>query len=211
VSGVDIAVDLLRRSTGSLTVAMRTSPSFLPRELWGLPLQGLSVTNRYAPIQMQDLGGRIIELLSVGNLANTPLGKPTEGMFSRLRRTGVSPSVDDGVFVPAVRAGKVRIVGEVADLWRDGVMVRDGEKVSADTVIAATGYRTGLDSVIAAPGALDERGIPPQYGPRNRELAREGLHFVGYASPLTGHLRELGLLARRTARFIHRDHRASAG
>lgn len=72
-------------------------------------------------------------------------------------------------------------------------------------VIAATEYRTGLDSVLAEPGVLNERGIPPQYGPDNRRLAEAGLHFIGFTSPLSGHLREIGLLAKRVARTIARQ------
>jgi cation diffusion facilitator CzcD-associated flavoprotein CzcO len=202
VTGVDITADLLQRAEGSVGVAVRTAPGLLPRELYGVPLQGLSVTNRYAPIAVQDLGGRIIQRLSAGDLSRTPLGSPAEGMFTRLRRTGVSPSVDDGVFVPAVRSGQVRVIGEVTGFYRDGVVTGEGERVPADTVIAATGYRTGLEKVIDHPRVFEARGVPAQYGAANRRLAREGLHFVGYASPLTGHLREIGLLARRTARLI---------
>ncbi|MGP4115407.1 flavin-containing monooxygenase [Streptomyces sp. 4N509B] len=204
VSGVDIATDLLRRSSGTLTVAVRTTPSFLPRELWGIPLQPLSVSNKHLPIRLQDLGGRIIQRLSAGDLADTPFGRPTEGMFSRLLRTGVSPSVDDGAFLAAVRAGRVRVVPGVAALEDGAAVTADGRRWEADTVIAATGYRTGLERLLTEPGALDERGVPPQYGPDNRRWAAQGLHFVGFTSPLTGHLREIGILARRVARTIHR-------
>jgi putative flavoprotein involved in K+ transport len=202
VSGVDIASDLLRRSSGTLTVAVRTSPSFLPRELYGVPLQGLSVTNKHLPIRMQDIGGAVIQRLASGDLGKTPLGRPTEGMFTRLLRTGVSPSVDDGAFLAGVRAGRIRIIPAVTDLTEHGVVTADGATVDADAVIAATGYRTGLDAVLAEPGFLDERGIPAQYGPENRRLAEAGLHVIGFTSPLTGHLREIGLLAKKVAKNI---------
>ncbi|SDY99880.1 Predicted flavoprotein CzcO associated with the cation diffusion facilitator CzcD [Amycolatopsis xylanica] len=202
VSGVDIGSDLLQRTRGSLTVAMRSAPNFLPRELWNIPLQGLSVTNRYAPIAVQDLGGKLIQRVASGDLADTPFGRPTEGMFSRLRRTGVNPAVDDGVFVPAVRAGLIEVIDEVVALDSDGVVTKSGKHVPADTVIAATGYRTGLAEIIGEPGVLDARDIPPQYGAANKRWAAAGLHFVGFASPLTGHLREIGLRAKHTAKAI---------
>lgn len=205
VSGVDIASDLLGRTSGTLAVAVRTPPSFLPRELWHVPLQGLSVTNKHLPIRLQDLGGRVIQRLSAGDLAATPLGRPAEGMFTRLLRTGVSPSVDDGPFLAAVRDGRIEILPAATGLSQNEVTLADGRQWAADTVIAATGYRTGLESLIAEPGILDERGLPPQYGAENRRLAREGLHWVGFASPLTGHLREIGLLAKKVARAICRE------
>jgi putative flavoprotein involved in K+ transport len=204
VSGVDIAADLLSRRTGELVVAVRTPPNFLPRELYNIPLQGLSVTNRHAPTAVQDLGGKLIQWLSVGDLGDTPLGRPTEGMFSRLKRTGVNPAVDDGVFVPAVRAGRVEVVDEVVGLSERGVVTGSGKEVEADVIIAATGYRTGLHDVLGPIGVLDDRGVPPQYGKENEHWADQGLHFVGFASPLTGHLREIGLIARKTAKRITR-------
>lgn len=202
VSGVDIASDLLEREAGTVTVAVRTSPHFLPRELWGLPLQNLSVGNRYLPLWFQDIGANLIQRLSAGDLSRTPLGRPRGGMFTRLQRTGVSPSVDDGVFLSAVRSGRIRVIGEVTGLYAKGVLTADGEKHPADTVLAATGYRTGLDSVLEVPRILDSRGLPPLSRPATKALANAGLHFVGYVSPLTGHLREIGLRARQVARYI---------
>lgn len=204
VSGVDIASDLLDRSAGSLAVAVRTPPNLLPRELWSIPLQGLSVTNRYAPVAVQDLGGRIVQRLACGDLGRTPLGRSPEGMFTRLQRTGVNPAVDDGRFLPAVRSGAIEVVDEVVGLAPDGAVTRSGRRVQADAVIAATGYRTGLDALLGDIGVLDARGVPPQYGPENARWSQQGLHFVGYSSPLTGHLREVRLLARRTSRTIAR-------
>lgn len=202
VSGVDIAIDLLDRGAGSVTVAVRTPPHFLPREMCGVALQNLSVGNRYLPLWIQDIGGDVIQALSAGNLSRTPLGRPREGMFTRLARTGVSPSVDDGVFVPAVRSGRITVIGEVTGLYAGGVLTADGERHPAHTVLAATGYRTGLESVLEVPRILDSRGLPPLSRPATKALANAGLHFVGYVSPLTGHLREIGLRARRVARCI---------
>lgn len=204
VSGVDIASDLLGRSSGSLAVAVRTPPNLLPRELWSIPLQGLSVTNRYAPVAVQDFGGRLVQRLACGDLGRTPLGRSPEGMFTRLQRTGVNPAVDDGRFLPAVRSGAIEVVDEVVGLLPDGAITRSGRRVRADTVIAATGYRTGLESLLGGVGVLDARGVPPQYGPENGRWSQQGLHFVGYSSPLTGHLREIRLLARKTSRTIAR-------
>lgn len=204
VSGVDISSDLLRRETGELTLSVRTPPNLLPREFHGIPLQPLSVTNRYSPVAVQNLGGRIIQRLACGDLSRTPLGRSSEGIFSRLERTGVNPAVDDGSFLPAVRSGAIVVVPEVVDLWQGGAVLADGRQFPVDTVIAATGYQTGLQHILDVPGVLDERHRPPQYGNANAALADRGLHFVGFASPLTGHLREMGILASRTARRISR-------
>jgi len=206
VSGVDICSDLLRRTTGTVVLSVRTPPNLLPRELLGVPLQPLSVTNRYSPVLAQDLGGRIVQRIGCGDLSKTPLGVSPEGMFSRLRRTGVNPAVDDGHFLPAVRAGRVEVVDEVVDLAPEGVRTRRGTCVAADTVITTTGYRSGLCELAPGVGAVAADGTPVQYGAANQALAGRGLHLVGFSSPLTGHLREMRIVAGRTAARIARHH-----
>lgn len=205
VSGVDIAGDLLRGRCRTLSVAVRTAPGFLPRELYGVPLQPLSVANKHLPIKLQDMGATIIQRLSAGDLSKTPLGRPSEGMFSRLLRTGISPSVDDGEFLAGVRAGRVQILPAVADLDERGILTADGAHHPADAVIAATGYRTGLKSVLTEPGFLNDEGIPAQYGPATRQWRESGMHVIGFTSPLTGHLREIGLLAKKVAKDISKQ------
>lgn len=204
VSGVDIASDLLRGDCSSITVAIRSTPGFLPRELYGLPLQPLSVLNKHLPIGFQDLGATVIQRLSAGDLAKTPIGKPSEGMFTRLLRTGVSPSVDDGAFLAAVRAERIRIIPAVTDLYDSGVCTADGSRHAADAVITATGYETGLSAIIGESGFLDANGVPAQHGPENRRWSEEGLHVIGFTAPLTGHLREIGLLSKKVAKDISR-------
>ena len=65
--------------------------------------------------------------------------------------------------------------------------------------------RLGADppaSLLESVPVLDSSGVPPLSRPATRALADAGLHFVGYVSPLTGHLREIGLRARWVARAI---------
>jgi putative flavoprotein involved in K+ transport len=204
-SGAEIATDLVReRRAGSVTVAIRTPPNIMPRDLWGLPLQNFAVVNRYLPLTMQDQSGRLVQRIALGDLGKTPIGLSPLGMFSRLSEDGVSPTVDDG-FVRFVREGRITIVGAVAGLERAGARTASGRLVEADAVIAATGYRTDLDGMLGHLGVLDGNGLPPQYGSAAKAWHARGLHFVGFSSPLSGHLRECMILARRAARAIERS------
>lgn len=210
-SGAEIATDLLRgRSGGTVTVAIRTPPNIMPRDLWGMPLQNFAVPSRYQPLTMQDQTGRLVQRITLGDLGKTPVGRSPAGMFSRLKHDGVSPTVDDG-FVRAVRDGTIKIVDAIESL--DGAHARtaSGTLVAADAVIAATGYRPGLDDLLGGLGVLDENGFPPQYGAQCKLWQATGLHFVGFSSPLSGHLRECMILARRAAKGIGRAETAAGG
>jgi putative flavoprotein involved in K+ transport len=210
-SGAEIATDLLRgRRLGTVSVAIRTPPNIMPRDLWGLPLQNFAVPSRYQPLTMQDQTGRVVQHVALGDLGKTPIGRSPAGMFSRLKSDGVSPTVDDG-FVQAVRDGTIEIVDAIDSL--DGAHARtaSGRLVAADAVIVATGYRPGLENLLGGLGVLDENGFPPQYGAQCKLWRAAGLHFVGFSSPLSGHLRECTILARRAARAIERAEARSGG
>jgi putative flavoprotein involved in K+ transport len=209
-SGAEIATDLVReRRTGSVTVAIRTPPNIMPRDLWGLPLQNFAVVNRYLPLTMQDQSGRVVQRVTLGDLSKTPIGLSPLGMFSRVSEDGVSPTVDDG-FVGFVRKGRITIVDAVTGLEPAGARTASGRLVEADAVIAATGYRADLDGMLGHLGVLGQDGLPPQYGSAAKAWRAQGLHFVGFASPLSGHLRECVILARRAARAIERSEGARA-
>jgi hypothetical protein len=77
----------------------------------------------------------------------------------------------------------------------------DGSECPFDHVILATGYRPGLDAFLeGADAALDTRGYP------KRETGDvPGLHFVGFARPKAGILREIAITAPRVAASIARS------
>ena len=77
---------------------------------------------------------------------------------------------------------------------------------SYDAIVLATGYRPRLAELLPRGGAdvLDERGLPRRHG---RESELPGLFFVGFHSPITGMLREIGREARRVAAAIARAER----
>jgi hypothetical protein len=86
----------------------------------------------------------------------------------------------------------------------DGVTFTDGERVAYDAVILATGYRSGLERLVdRAEELVDERGRARHGG----ITPRTGLYLVGYATPATGLLREIGLSARRVAEHIEQQRR----
>jgi putative flavoprotein involved in K+ transport len=85
----------------------------------------------------------------------------------------------------------------------DKVLLADGSAVSAQVVIAATGYRRGLEKMVGHLGVSDERGMPKVHG---GQPALPGLFFVGYSVSLRGMLRDIATEARRVAPAVARDY-----
>jgi hypothetical protein len=88
----------------------------------------------------------------------------------------------------------------VASLAPGAVRFAGGEApVPYDAVILATGYRPAAAALLPDhPEALDPQGFPPAVV----HPTLPGLFFVGFSSPATGLLREIGRDARRVARTI---------
>jgi hypothetical protein len=120
----------------------------------------------------------------------------------------MGPTVDDG-FIAALRERRLRLVGPVDDLDRDGAVLSDGQSVSADVVIAATGYRCGLEPLVGNLDVLLPTGLPVAMGARCAPTAPQ-LYFIGFSMPLSGPLPALRRHARGIARAASRHLRRDA-
>ena len=138
-----------------------------------------------------DLWGRCAKFGILG------LPVPEEGLFSRLKRLGVAPTIVDKAVIESIKERRIEIVAGVESLDETGLTLTGGSRVEPDAVIAATGYRTGLAPTVGHLGVLDERGVP-----RGGEPA-PGLHFVGYV-PRPAHVGYMGQEAKRAAKAIAR-------
>ena len=116
----------------------------------------------------------------------------------------MNPAVDDG-FVAALKTGQVRVVGEVERLDRDGAILLGGQRLPAEIVFCATGYRRGLKKLVGHLAVLDDRGAPryPDGAPCNPETP--GLYFAGFRVAISGSIRVAGTHARRIAKAITTD------
>jgi len=177
-SGIDLAGHLIDAGA-RVTVSMRTPPSIVPRDWLGIPVGPGAVLLHWLPPRLADLIVAPTQRLMMGDLAAYGISRPPAGMFTRLRDEGVSPAVDDG-FLDALRAGRTRIVGEIERLDGPDAVLRDGERLTPDVVICATGYSRGLEPLVGHLGVLDARGAPlrPRGAPEHPAAPR--LYFVGY-------------------------------
>lgn len=201
-TGAEIAADLAESGAGRVRLAVRTPPHIVRRSTLGWPAQRSAILCRRLPVGLVDRMASRIAKTSVPDLAPYGLPRPETGLYSRVLE-GAIPVQDVGL-VECVRAGKVEPVAAVESFDGTRVRLADGETVSPEVVIAATGFRRGLEDLVGHLGVLDERGRPLAHGPRTHPSA-PGLHFTGYSNPISGTLRELALDARRIARAITRE------
>ncbi|NJQ08652.1 flavin-containing monooxygenase [Streptomyces lonarensis] len=191
-TGADIAVELAAQGAARVRLAVRTSPHIMRRSTLGWPAQAGGVLTRRLPLPVADRLARPI----ARTVPKHGLPSPAEGLHTRARG-GSIPVIDTGL-VRAVRRRKVEIVGAPVSFTADAVRLADGEEITPDTVIAATGYRTGLEELVGHLGVLNEDGRPLVHGARTHAAA-PGLRFTGYTNPISGMLREIGRDAPRVA------------
>ena len=120
-------------------------------------------------------------------------------MFTRLQRTGRSPTLVDGVLLEAIRARRVEIVAGVSSVTADEVRLADGTALRPDAIIAATGFGTGLEPVVGHLGVLDARGLPLASG---GPAVAPGLRFTGYVPNISSIDHEARCTAERVSREL---------
>jgi len=199
-TGAEIAADLAGGGAGRVRLAVRTPPHIVRRDVAGWPAQGTGILVHHLPSAAVDVAARLMARLSIPDLSRQGLPRPTDGLYTRVRRDGAIPVQDVGI-IDAVQTGKVEPVASVVGFDGAEVHLSDGTTITPDAVIAATGYRRGLQGMVGHLGILDPHGLPIA---RGGTAAAPGLFFVGYLLTLRGALRDIALEARRVGRAAAR-------
>ena len=201
-SGAEIAVDLVEGGAQTVWLSVRTPPNILRRDVGGFPSQVLGILMRSLPVGVVDRMTATAQRLTVGDLRPYGLGRPPRGMYRRLVEDGIIPILDVGL-IKAVKQRRVTVVGAVTRFEGADVVLKDGQRLRPDTVIAATGFRRGLEPLVGGLGVLRPNGVPQILGATTHPHAPD-LFFIGYSNPLGGNLRELGIDSKRIAREVAR-------
>jgi len=201
-SGSEIATDLAEGGARRVWIAVRTPPQIVRRDSAGWPAHATGILVSRLPAALVDPVARVQQRLTVPDLTAYGIPRPDDGLLTRVRRTGEVPLQDVG-FIAAVRSRAVIPVAAVTGFEADKVLLADGSAITAQAVIAATGYRRGLEKVVGHLGVLDANGMPTVHdGP----AAAPGLFFLGYTISLRGMLRDIAAGARRLAPAVVRDY-----
>lgn len=199
-SGAEIATDLVEQGAASVSVAVRTTPPIVTRELFGLmPVQlfGIALMPLGMPRLVDRIGARL-RRRAVGDLSPYGLSEAAWGPFTARR-----PAVIDVGFLEVLKAGRVTVRPALVGLTPNAVEYADGSSEEVDAVVAATGFDTGLARLLAdVPGVVGEDGQP--LARSGAPTAAPGLYFIGFDETIRGHLFEARRESKRIARAIQR-------
>ena len=196
-SGAEIAADLADAGA-SVSLAVRTPPNIVRRQVLGIPTQSLTLATYPLPTKIADRVARVMQILTVGDLSRYGLKKAPRGVFSQQAYDDVTPTIDVGL-IDSLKAGKITVVGAVESFSKDAVKLADGTSVSPEVVLVATGFQRGLESLVGELGVVAPGGRP-LINADEQLPGLEGLFFLGYSNPITGNIRQVGIDAKKIAK-----------
>ena len=177
-SALEIAHDLATGGAAKVWLAVRTPPSILLRQLPGGLPGDLAVWPLYRmPVRIADAITRKVQRSSIGDLAEFGLPTPKEGVFFRAKYRHRVPALVDIDVIASIRNRSIEVVAAVESFEGDKVVLADGSRLDAESVVLATGYQGGLTPLVGHLGVLDTTGIPIAVG---ETPAAPGLRFVGF-------------------------------
>ena len=196
-SGAEIAADLASAGV-SVSLAVRTPPNIVRRQVLGIPTQSLTLSTSPLPTKAADKVARVMQILTVGDLSKYGLRKAPRGVFSQQEFDDVTPTIDVGL-IDALKAGTITVVGAVESFTKDAVVLADGTTASPDLVLVATGFQRGLEPLVGDLGVIAPGGRP-LINADEQLMGLEGLFFLGYSNPITGNIRQVAIDAKKIAR-----------
>jgi putative flavoprotein involved in K+ transport len=199
-SGFEIADQLSRGGAAMTWLSIRTPPHVIHRNVGPVPTDAFAVLGRRLPVATVDAAAEVIRKIRIGDLSKYGINSPPDGIYTRVNRTGMIPTVD-GSFLDAIKNGRVEVVPAVDSLHASHVALADGSIIEPDALIAATGYRRNLEPLVGHLGILDGDGFPLVHDRQTHPNAPR-LHFIGFTVPLSGNLRQHRFDARKIARSI---------
>src|SRR5262245_37346993 len=144
-SAMEIAHDVATGGAAKTWLSVRTVPNIMLRTLpGGLPSDFIATALHHVPVPVADVLAEVARRLSIGDLSEVGLPRPSEGVFSRGVRLGRAPAIIDSDTLNSIRNGTIVIVPTLDGFADDQVRLVNGQNLQADVVICATGYRRGL-------------------------------------------------------------------
>ncbi len=194
-SGGEIALDLAEQGVAA-TLSVRGPVNILPRDLLGLPILTWAIAQSPFPARLVDAINAPAIRLAVGSVEKLGLRRSAKGPVRSIREDGRVPLLDVGT-VAKIRAGEIKVRGDIERLTADGVVFKETGAEKFDAIVLATGFRPDLRGLLRdAEGVLDPSGRALVSG---AATAEPGLFVCGAIAVPTGQLREIGIEAQRIA------------
>jgi len=195
----DVATDLAEGGVHRVRISIRTPPNIFPRDILGVSAQYTTIIGEKFP-RIFDRVGFVSQRLRYGDVESHGLPRPTVGLQTHFRESCHGPMIDEG-FVDAVKGGRIEVVAAVEKFDLSEVVLRDGNRIRPDVVLAATGYRRGLEPLVSEFGVLRQDGRPLVHGSNTHPNAPD-LYFIGFVRKISGQLRPMRREAKGIARSI---------
>ncbi len=175
-TGAEIALDLSQQGCKTY-ISIRSPIHIVPRDLNGRPVQLTGIQLAKIPFGIGDWIGNFIRGIYLGDLSKYGIKSPKLPPAKQIKITGKTPVIDIGT-VKQIKAGKIKIMPDVDFFDKTGVVFKNGERKSFNTVILATGYTAQIANFLEnTDGLLNKDQLPKQ--PISR-AENQGLYFVGF-------------------------------
>jgi indole-3-pyruvate monooxygenase len=198
-SACEQAIDLVERGAHP-HLSVRSEVNVIPRDMLGVvPVLQLGILMRRVPTGVADALAAPLVRLTVGDITTLGLKKLPYGPNTQIKKDKHIPLLDIGT-VDHIKAGRIRVHGDIESFTETGVVFTDGSNLDVDAVVLATGYEPALaDFLVEWRAVCDDTGRPRISG---GATALPGLYFCGQFVPPAGMLREIGIESRRIAAAI---------
>jgi hypothetical protein len=181
-SGAEIALDLsLAEKKTDLSV--RGPVNIVPRDFLGNPTQKTAKKLAILPTFLGDRIGRLVQIISMGNLNKYGLKRANLFPAQQLREYGKTPVIDLGT-VEQIKKGSIKVNGEIDKILEEHVLFKNGTTKKYDHIIFATGYDSSVERFAPfAKDHLNEHGHPDKlYLDFNNNKRACFVGFNAYAS-----------------------------
>lgn len=177
-SGMEVSLDLCRHNAIPHMVA-RNSVHVLPREIFGFSTFGIAMALlRWFPLRLVDKILLLMANITLGNTDQLGLRRPKTGPIELKNITGKTPVLDVGA-LSQIKSGKIKVVGGVKEITKNGARFTDGQEKEIDAIILATGYKSNVPTWLKECDFFTKDGMPKTPFP-NGWKGENGLYTVGF-------------------------------
>lgn len=201
-SGGEIALDLFEHNA-RVSLAVRGPVNIVPRDLFGLSSHAITVGLSWLPPQVIDSLSEPLVRMQMGDLSRYGLETPQKGPMAQIEDLNRVPLLDIGT-IQLIKQGHIDVFKGIDRVDGDTVHFTDGEKKAFDAIILATGFKNNVGAFLRDRSQVtDKDGDVISSGTKT---ALPNLYFCGFKNASTGLIREIGIEAKRIARYIqHAD------
>ncbi|KAJ3702766.1 hypothetical protein LUZ61_006471 [Rhynchospora tenuis] len=177
-SGMEICLDLFDHGAHPF-LSVRSGVHILPRDIFGVSTFDLAVKLLGGlPVKLVDQFLVLASKMILGDTEKYGLRRPKVGPLEIKSITGKSPVLDVGA-LSLIKSGKIKVVPEVESLTTNGGRFIDGNEMTFDSIVFATGYRSNVPLWLKNCDFFTGDGKPKNAFP-NGWKGENGLYTVGF-------------------------------